>query len=151
MDEPMVFVVDEDSAAREAVAVLARSKGLAVKQFSSAEELLASADRSRLGCLVSELQLPGISGLELQKKLRADGMEWPVVFVADRAGVRTAVEVMRTGAVTFLKKPWGNYELWAGIRKALQLARRNREDRQLTKAAASGKSNERDRQTTTLP
>ena len=151
MDEPMVFVVDEDSAARKAVAALARSKGLAVKQFASAEELLANADRSRLGCLVTELQLPGISGLELQKKLQTNGMEWPVVFVADRAEVRNAVEALRAGAITFLKKPWGDLELWTGIREALQWACRNREDRQLTEAVASGKSKKPDRQTITLP
>ena len=128
--EPIVFVVDEDSAAGEAVAILAKSKGLAAEVFSSAEDLLARADRSRLGCLVLDVQLPGLSGPELQEKLRAEGVDWPMVFVADEADVRTAVGVMRGGAVTLLEKPWGDYELWAGISRAIRQAVQNREDRQ---------------------
>ncbi len=127
--EPIVFVVDEDSAASEAVAILARTKGLAAEVFSSAEEFLARADRSRLGCLVIEIQLPGLSGLELQEKLRAEGVDWPTVFLADRGDVRTAVRVMRDGAVTLLEKPWGDYELWTNISRAIRQAVNNREQR----------------------
>jgi len=127
--KPIVLVVDEDSAAGEAVAILARSKSLTAEVFSSAEELLARADRSRLGCLVLNVQLPGLSGPELQEKLCAEGVDWPTVFVADEADVHTAVRVMRGGAVTFLEKPWGDYELWTGISRAIRRAIKNREDR----------------------
>ena len=115
-----VFVVDDDPAARDSVAALVTSKGLCVESFESAEEFLASYDRSRSGCLVADLRMDGMDGLELQQRLIEKGIHLPVILISAFATVPTAVVAMNRGAITFLEKPCGDHELWTNIRKAIR-------------------------------
>ena len=126
-NEPVVFVVDDDPAARDLVAVLAKSHGMAVESYASAEQFLGHFDRSRHGCLVVDAQIPGVGGLELQKQLRAEEIDLPVIVTCARAEIPTAVRAMQGGAVTVLEKPYCRYELWENICMALQQHRKHRE------------------------
>ena len=118
--EPVVFVVDEDPVSRESLAVAVRSRGMAVETHASGEDFLEAFDPSRLSCLVTELQLPGISGLGIQEKLQSQGIELPVIIVTAEADIPTAVRAIQTGAVTFLEKPCSEDELWANIHDGLE-------------------------------
>ena len=115
-----VFVVDDDPAARDSVAALVTSKGLAVESFESAEEFLASYDRSQGGCLIADLRMDGMDGLQLQQRLIEKRIRLPVILISAYANVPTAVTAMNRGAVTFLEKPCGDHELWTNIRKAIR-------------------------------
>jgi len=128
MDEPVVFVVDDDPGARESVAALLQSRGLEVETYRSAEEFLESFDRSRCGCVVADLRMKGMSGLELQQRLRAEQVSLPLLVLTGYGNVPTAVSVMKGGAVTFLEKPCPEDELWGSVRSALNRHRRQRQD-----------------------
>ena len=125
---PTVFVVDDDPAARDSVAALVSSKGLAVECFESAEEFLATYDRSRPGCLIDDLRMDGMDGLQLQQRLIEKGIRLPVILISAYANVPTAVIAMNRGAITFLEKPCGDHELWTNIRKAIRRDQQHRSD-----------------------
>lgn len=127
--EPTVYVVDDDSGARESVCALAESMGLRAFGFVSAEDFLGSRTGAETGCLVTDLRMMKMSGLELQQKLLEDGVELPVILMSGFADVPVAVQAMQTGAVTVLQKPCRQQELWDGIRKALDLDEANRQKR----------------------
>ncbi|HEX3999425.1 MAG TPA: response regulator [Pirellulales bacterium] len=115
-----VFVVDDDPAARESVAALVGSHDLAAQTFASAAEFLAAYEPRQPGCLVVDVRMTGMTGLELQQELTARGYTIPVIVITGFADVPTAVRAMRAGAVTFLEKPCSDKELWASIETALQ-------------------------------
>ncbi len=119
--ESRVFVVDNESAAREALLGLAREKGLQAEGFSSAEEFLAQYDPAVKGCVVVDIRMAGMSGLELLEKLRLPKGSIPVVVITSDADVSLAVKAMQEGAVTFLEKPCRNEELWQAIALALEM------------------------------
>src|SRR4051812_21458042 len=116
-----VFVIDDDAGAREAVTALVRLKGLKAEGFAAAEEFLAQHDPSRKGCLVLDIRMPGMSGLDLLQTLKARGSLLPVIVVTGFADVAMAVRAMQEGAVTFLEKPTQGNELWQAIKQALEL------------------------------
>jgi FixJ family two-component response regulator len=118
-----VFITDDDPAARDSVAALVRSKGLAVKTFSSAEEFLADYQGNEMGCLVVDVRMTGMTGVELQEELRARGAQLPVIIITGFGDVPTAVRAMRAGASTFLEKPCRDQELWSCIQRALESAK----------------------------
>jgi two-component system, LuxR family, response regulator FixJ len=126
-----VFVVDDDPGARESVAALVKSRGLQVSTFSSAEEFLSSYDPSKRGCLVLDVRMTGMTGLELQEKLAAQGFTLPVIIITGHADVPMAVRAMQAGAVTFLEKPAAEQELWASIQKALESEHREQQQQSL--------------------
>lgn len=126
-DEPLVFIVDDDPAARDSVAALLGSKGVAYEKYPSAEDFLKNFDESRYGCLVVDVRMEGMSGLDLQARLRAEGVDLPVIVITGYGDVPSAVTAMRTGAITFLEKPCGDHELWEAICKAVDGHRRQRE------------------------
>lgn len=131
-DEATVFLVDDDPAALRALAALVKVVFPHVAAFSSAAEFLA-AYRQQPGCLVLDVAMPGMSGLELHRKLIHDKVALPVVFVTGHGNVPMAVEAMQLGAVNFLEKPIQEQELWTSIRRALELdtqTRRRRTRRQ---------------------
>jgi FixJ family two-component response regulator len=131
-DEATVFLVDDDPAALRSLATLAKVVFPHVVTFSSAAEFLA-AYRNQPGCLVLDVAMPGMSGLELQRKLVHDKIALPVIFVTGHGNVPMAVEAMQMGAVNFLQKPIQEQELWNSIRRALELdlqGRRRRARRQ---------------------
>jgi two-component system response regulator FixJ len=126
--ESTVYVVDDDPAARESVAALVKSKGLRARTFASAEDFLAAIDRSMRGCLVVDVRMTGMSGLDLQERLNRDKVPLPVIIITGHATVPTAVQAMRAGATTFLEKPCSDHELWNHIRLALDAEGRAHEE-----------------------
>ena len=124
--EPTIFVVDDDAAVGRAVASAGRLLGHPVRGFASAAEFLAAYDPAQPGCLVLDVKMPGMTGLELQRKLAADGVAIPIVMISGHADVRIAVEAMAMGAVTLLEKPFRLDELLAHLRRAVDLDRERR-------------------------
>jgi two-component system, LuxR family, response regulator FixJ len=142
-NEATVFLVDDDPATLRALATVVKVVFPRVATFSSAAEFLA-AYRQQPGCLVLDVAMPGMSGLELHRKLVQDKVALPVVFVTGHGNVPMAVEAMQMGAVNFLEKPIQEQELWSSIRRALELdeqqrrrrARRQRADERLGRLTA---------------
>ena len=108
MAEPkaMVFVVDDDVSVREALGSLIRSAGLRVETFASAQEFLARPRADVPSCLVLDVRLPGLSGLDLQKRMAEGNIEIPIIFITGHGDVPTSVRAMKAGAVEFLTKPF---------------------------------------------
>lgn len=114
-----VFVVDDEFSMRKATARLLRSAGLTASTFASAEEFLGAYDPEVVGCLVLDLSMPGLCGLELQKTLLASGDSIPIIFLTGRADVHDTVQAMKGGAVEFFTKPVEDELLIAAVRCAI--------------------------------
>ena len=127
--ESTVFVVDDDAAARESVLALVASHGMTAVGYDSAEAFLRALPADRNGCVVLDYRMPGMTGLDLQEKLRQEGVEIPVVMISAYGDVPLAVRSMRNGAVTFLGKPCRENELWESIEQALAFDARTRRSR----------------------
>lgn len=125
--ESIVYVVEDDQALRSLVRALAESIGVPCRTFPSAEKFLEHYDPRQPGCLVLDIFMPGMSGLELQEALNCRGAVIPVIFITGHADVPTAVAAVRRGAFNYLQKPFRNSELTESLRSALELDRRNRE------------------------
>ncbi len=108
---PIVYVVDDDPAVRQSLQWLIESLGLHVRTHGSAGEFLDAYDHRRPGCLVLDVRMPGMSGLELQEQLNADGISIPVVFITAHADVPMAVRALRRGAADFIEKPFNDQQL----------------------------------------
>lgn len=122
-----VFIVDDDPATRESMVALIQSHGLQAESFESGEDFLSRFDRSKVGCLVLDVRMSGMSGLELQERLAEEGIELPVVVVTGYGDIPSAVRAMRNGATTFLEKASGGQKLWDSISQALANAAAIRE------------------------
>jgi FixJ family two-component response regulator len=130
---PTVYVVDDDPDVLKALERLLQSDGLNVATFSSPREFLERFERDAPGCLVLDLALPGLSGLELQRVLEQQASLLPIVFLTGRGDIPTSVKAMKHGAADFLTKPVDDAELIAAIREALvsgEAQRRAREERE---------------------
>ena len=125
-----VFVVDDDPAVRDALAMLIRSVDLEVETFASGTDFLDAHDSQVTGCLVLDVRMPGMSGLDLQETLAAHGSALPIIFVTGHADVPMAVRAIRAGAFDFIEKPFQDQELLDRIHQALDLASRERRDRE---------------------
>jgi two-component system response regulator FixJ len=125
-DEPTVFVVDDDPAVLRSMTALVQVVFPRAEGYCSAAEFLAAYRPGRPGCLVLDVAMPRMSGLELHRKLIEDRIDLPVVFVTGHANVQMAVGAMQAGAVNFLEKPFREQDLWDSIRRALELDERNR-------------------------
>jgi FixJ family two-component response regulator len=118
-ERPTVFVVDDDASMREALKNLLRSVGLAVETFGSAKEFLSS-DRSKApGCLVLDVRLPGLSGLDLQRQLADANLQIPIVFITGHGDIQMSVRAMKAGAVEFLTKPFRDQDLLDAVQQAV--------------------------------
>jgi FixJ family two-component response regulator len=117
--KPTVFVVDDDPQTRESACILIRSMGIHSKSFASAEEFLAAFDMRCPGCLVTDVRLPGMSGIELLEELKRRDIPLPVIVVTAYARTRVTIRAIKAGAVTLLEKPYDEEELWDAIRKAI--------------------------------
>jgi FixJ family two-component response regulator len=117
---PVVFVVDDDISLREALESLIVFEGFTVETFSSAEAFLVRAPADGPCCLVLDLTLPALSGLDLQQYVAADRPEMPIIFISGHGDVPITVQAMKAGAVEFLVKPFSNEMLMAAIRGALE-------------------------------
>jgi len=116
----VVYIVDDDAAACEAVAALVGEMGVAAKTYLSAEAFLRDYDGHRPGCLVTDVRMLGMSGVELQEKLARDGISLSVVVLTAYADTRTTIRAIQGGAVTLLEKPCRDQELWDAIQTALR-------------------------------
>jgi len=114
-----VFVVDDDAAARESVLALVSLKGVRAQGFASAEEFLAQFNPQMTGCLVVDVRMTGMSGLQLLQQLHNRQSTLPAIVITGYADVPMAVKAMQTGATTFLEKPCQDQELWQAIQQAL--------------------------------
>ena len=126
-EEPIVFAVDDDASMREALSRLFRSIGMRAQIFPSAEEFLICKRPDAPACLVLDVRLPGLSGLELQREL-AD-LAIPIIFITGHGDIQMSVEAMKAGAVEFLTKPFRDQVLLDSIRQAIQRDSANRKRR----------------------
>ena len=124
---PIVFVVDDDDAVRDSLRDLLDSVGLKVATYASALAFLTAHKATQRGCLVLDIRMPGMSGLELQERLNRSGSTLPIVFITGHGDVPMAVEAMKRGAVDFIQKPFRDQELLDRINLALEQNRQRRD------------------------
>jgi FixJ family two-component response regulator len=126
----LVFIVDDDASMRESLKNLIRSVGLRVEAFISAQEFLRSKRPDVPGCLVLDVRLKGLSGLDLQKRIAEADMEIPIIFISGHGDIPMTVQAMKAGAVEFLTKPLRDQDLLDAIQHALEHDRKAREQRE---------------------
>ena len=129
IQEATVFVVDDDKAVLESLTWLIESDGLNVKTFSQAQQLLDSDCLDKPGCLLLDIRMPGMSGLELQEKLNTLYCHLPIIFISGHANVQMAVRAMKVGAMDFLVKPIRDQELLESLHRAIRIDHSNRSQR----------------------
>ncbi|MEE9184968.1 MAG: response regulator transcription factor [Acidimicrobiia bacterium] len=117
--ERVVFVVDDDPAVRESLEVLLQSAGLASRAYSNAQEFLDERPGDIIGCLIVDIRMPGLSGLELQEELNRRGSRLPLIILTGHGDVPAAVQALKAGAVDFLQKPFNPESLLDLVEKAL--------------------------------
>ncbi len=137
-EDPIIFVVDDDEAVRLSTEMLIRSMGLRVETFDSATEFLEDFDPQQPGCVILDIRMPGMSGLELQDHLNEMKASIPIIFVTGHGDVPMAVTAMKAGAIDFIQKPFRDQELIDRVHAALDEDREQRQE-----AAAQGEINER--------
>jgi FixJ family two-component response regulator len=125
----VVFIVDDDAPLRESLKNLIRSVGLRVEPFASAQEFLRSKRPDVPGCLVLDVRLQGLSGLDLQKRMADSDIEMPIIFITGHGDIPMTVQAMKAGAVEFLTKPFRDQDLLDAIQQALERDRKAREQR----------------------
>lgn len=125
-DNPIVFVVDDDEAVCESLRLLIGDIGLEVRTFTSAKQFLEQYDPSHPGCLVLDVRLSGMSGLELQSRLTEMAIRIPTIIITGHADVPMAVEAMKAGAIDFIEKPFWDQVLLDSIQKAVDMDLRDR-------------------------
>jgi RNA polymerase sigma factor (sigma-70 family) len=126
---PVVFVVDDDPSVRRAIKRLISSVGLHVQVFGSGQELLKSKNLGEPGCLILDIRLPGISGLDFQKNLAESDVNTPIIFITAHADITMAVRAMKAGAIEFLTKPFRDQDLLDAIQVALEKDRARRQQK----------------------
>ena len=126
---PVVFVVDDDPSIRRAIKILLESVGLELELFGSAQEFVAGRPADRPSCLVLDIRLPGVSGLDFQRQLNEAKINIPIIFISAHGDVPMTVRAMKAGAVEFLTKPFRDQDLLDAVQSALERdrARRQRE------------------------
>lgn len=120
---PIVFVVDDDVSVRESLELLIRYEGWQPEIFASADEFLSRPRALVPSCLILDLSLPGLSGLDLQKRIASERTEMPIIFITGHGDVPSSVQAMKGGAVEFLTKPFPDDTLLSAIRQALERSR----------------------------
>jgi two-component system response regulator FixJ len=120
MAEPVIHVIDDDEAMRDSLSFMLQSSGIAVRTYESAVEFLAGLDSLAPGVIVTDVRMPGMSGLELVRRLREQGLDFPVIVMTGHADVPLAVEAMKAGAVEFLEKPFEEEVLLRAVQIALR-------------------------------
>ena len=118
-DEPVVYVVDDDEAVRDSLRLLLKSVGLAGHAYASAAEFLGNYDPEQHGCLVADIRMPGMNGLELQDELNQRGAPIPLIFITGHGDVSMAVDAMQSGALDFIEKPFRDQDLLDRVQQGL--------------------------------
>jgi FixJ family two-component response regulator len=129
----VIAIVDDDQSAREGLSSLIRSVGWRAETFASAQEFLGRCGAEAPSCLVLDLQLPGLSGLDLQKRMAEAGLEIPIVFLTGHGDIPASVQAMKAGAVEFLTKPFDEQKLLEAIQEAIERDQRNRQQHAATR------------------
>ena len=119
-EDPIVFVVDDDISIRAAIKNMLRSVGLGVEAFATAQELLSAKRPDVPCCLVLDVRLPGVSGLDLQRQLVEAKIEMPIVFITGHGDIQMSVRAMKAGAVEFLTKPFRDQDLLGAVQQAIE-------------------------------
>lgn len=125
--DPIVFVVDDDAAVRDAIKDLLESVGMRVQTFISTAEFLSRTPVDAPSCLILDVRLPGMSGLEFQRHLNASGADIPIIFITGHGDIPITVQAMKAGAVDFLTKPFRDQELLDAIHRAIDRDQQRRE------------------------
>lgn len=133
-DDATVFIVDDDDAVRDSLTLLMKSVGMRARAFGSAEAFLREYRPENLGCLILDIRMPGISGLELQNRLAAMDSGLPIIFITAHGDIPMAVDAVRNGALDFIQKPFDDRELVRKVRQALADSQQDQED-ELERAA----------------
>jgi FixJ family two-component response regulator len=119
MKTKLVAVVDDDDLIRNALQGLLKAVGVSASAFASAEEFLMSAQKQQIACLIADIRMPGMSGLELQAKLNAERCRIPIIFITAHGDEKMRMQALRAGAVEFLAKPFDDEALLKSVRAAL--------------------------------
>ena len=127
--KPVIYIVDDDSSVRRSMERLVKSVGLTAKSFASAAQFLQSGHREETGCLILDVRMPEISGLDLQEKLASAGIFLPIIFVSGHGTVPMSVRAMKAGAVDFLQKPFDEQELLDAVYRAIDRCRQEKAER----------------------
>jgi two-component system, LuxR family, response regulator FixJ len=125
MTDPIVHVIDDDDAMRDSLAFLLDVQGFAVRVYDSAQAFLDALPEVSAGCVVTDIRMPGMTGLELVRKLKQDGVAMPVVVMTGHGDVGLAVEAMKAGVVDFIEKPFSDEAFIASVKTACALAAEN--------------------------
>ena len=133
-DTPMVFIIDDDSSVRIAIQGLLKSVGLRSESFASAQEFITRPAADGPSCMVLDVRLPGLSGLDFQRQLADAGVQIPIIFVTGHGDIPMTVKAMKSGAVEFLTKPFHDQDLLDAIQQALERDRaRKQQQGEITK------------------
>ena len=128
--KPVVFIVDDDSSVRRSLERLIQSMGLTAKSYASAREFLQSGHGEETGCLVLDMRMPEVSGLELQEKMTKAGILLPIIFISGHSTVPMSVRAMKAGALDFLQKPFDEQDLLEAIYRAIDRSRQGQAKRE---------------------
>ena len=126
---PVIFVIDDDASVRKGVSRLLRSLGFDVESFASAEQFLARESHQGIGCIVLDVRMPGLSGMDLQDELNRAGHNLPIVFITGHGEIPMSVQAMKRGAVDFLSKPFDDKDLLRAVNEAVAKARKTEAER----------------------
>jgi two-component system, LuxR family, response regulator FixJ len=129
-DKPTVYIIDDDEAVRDSISMLLETENIEHKVYGSAIDFLNAYNESMCGCLVLDIRMPGMTGLELQETLNKRHASLPIIFITGHGDIPMAVEAMRRGALDFLRKPFGEDDLLQRVNEALAQAAEGREERQ---------------------
>lgn len=124
--KPIVHIIDDDDAVRDSLALLMNSVGIDAQQYASGTEFLEASPPDSPGCVILDVRMPGLSGLQLFKKMNQRRMSWPVLFITGHGDVPMAVEAMRDGAFDFIQKPFRENELLERVQQAIAQDRSDR-------------------------
>jgi len=127
--KPTVFIIDDDASIRKSLSRLLRSADYTVETFPSAEEFLRREHFDGIGCLLLDVQMPGLSGTDLQEELSRAAYSMPIIFITGHGNIPMSVQAMKKGAVNFLAKPFDDDELLQGVRDALEKDRKAKAER----------------------
>ena len=127
-EAPLVHIVDDDASVRDSLMVLLESAGYAVRAYDSAVAFLQAASDRTAGCVLTDVQMPELNGLELQRRMSEQGIRLPVIVMTGHGDVPIAVEAMKAGAADFLEKPFGDEQLLTSVSGAVAINRRVRDE-----------------------
>jgi two-component system response regulator FixJ len=127
-EPPLIHVVDDDASVRDSLALLLESAGFQVRAYDSAVQFLAAASPGGVGCVLTDVQMPELNGLELQQRMGSLGIRLPVIVMTGHADVPIAVQALKAGAADFLEKPFDDDQLLSAVQRAIAASQRARDE-----------------------